>query len=276
MHSFTVLKLTLHFSFNESHPNAKYWIAQTDSQELINFLCLFFARGVVNLHQLKAYWATASHTFSGLLGNDFFKTTMSLRRYTILDRFLWVRSRWMTEEFNKLSEEFWTPGKRLALDDNVELWKGKYGQHKVIARKADKCGHATWEATDQHKFVVALMWEYHVQVEHGDSVPISQKRFRHIIDLLPDGPYTLFIDAGDFGSLPNAQYLDLKEKKFIMSVGNNKSHYLWKYLQKGLAPYAWKSISCSKMIATSYRPRVVKKCINFLTNVDGIFLYFVS
>lgn len=240
-------------------------------QEMMNFLGLYFAQGVVRYRKRAFYWTISKMSLGGLLGNDFFKRVMTYRRYINLDRFISIRSSWLTEEFNRLSAENWIPGTLLSLDDNVELWKGRFGQHKAIMRKADKVGHVTWEATDEYKFVVAMIWEYHIRPAAGDTVSISQKRFRRLVDLLPDGPYKLFIDAGDFGSLQNALYLVEKKKQFIMSISNSKSAYLFKYLQQYLQPHQWKSISNQTLAASSYRPRVAKKCINFLTNVNSIF-----
>jgi hypothetical protein len=89
----------------------------------------------------------------------------------------------LTKHFNKISKKYWAPKeyvsyfisiiifiwffylKYISGDDNIELWKGRHGQHKIIGRKADKIGQVLWEVVDSAKFVFALLWEYEVRVK---------------------------------------------------------------------------------------------------------------
>lgn len=114
-----------------------------------------------------------------------------------------IKSRWMTDHFNELSNKFWNPfpevsfapfqlihfDRQISVDDNVELWKGKYGQHRTLNKKADKCGHVTWEAVDKTRFIYALIWEYEIRRDKDDTELISHKRLKVLDALIPAGPY---------------------------------------------------------------------------------------
>lgn len=75
---------------------------------------------------------------------------------------------------------------------NVELWKGKFGQHRVLNKNADKCGHVDWEAVDDSRFIYALIWEYEVKLKEGDVDSITHKRLKVLDKLVPDGPYPIY------------------------------------------------------------------------------------
>ncbi len=75
------------------------------------------------------------------------------------------------------------------MDDNVELWKGRFEQHKIVNRKADKTEHEDWETVDEFKFIYSIMREYEVRKAPGDTITITQKCLQTLESKLPKGPY---------------------------------------------------------------------------------------
>ena len=121
----------------------------------INYLCLYFARGIVHFNNQKYYWKT-SNTYHGLLGSNFFKSVMGYRRFLELSRFFTVKSNWLTQLFNELSSKYWNPGEEISyimlslyflIFDILS-----YQQMTILNCGKDQRGNTNWQLVFQHTF----------------------------------------------------------------------------------------------------------------------------
>src|SRR5262245_14560493 len=104
-----------------------------------------------------------------MLGNEFVKFTMEIKRWLLIDRCLQVQLSTVVDYFNLLSKQMWNLYPTLSIDDDLDLWKGKSGWKKHIQRKANKTGQISWKIVDKKRWIWYLFWESDVTQNKGNS-----------------------------------------------------------------------------------------------------------
>lgn len=124
--------------------------------------------GLVRLGCKRWYWETWDKT-NGLLGNDFFKGTMGQRLFRAIDRCIQADLQEIVQLINSINKSLWKPFPLVAFDDDLDLWKGKGGRKKHIAKKADGTGQANWKIVDQMRYCYFMFYE--VDTPHSTTDP---------------------------------------------------------------------------------------------------------
>ena len=176
----------------------------------------------------------------------------------------------------------YVPFPLLSVDDDLDLWTGRFGRKKYNPKKADGTGLASWKIVDVKRICVHIFWEDEMHPSriasnenNNQNGTIFQKSAEMWMKLceekIPQGSYTFVIDAGTLKCLQNAEYLQQHNRKFIMSCAMNRPTYLWQVLHaEKIQLNNWKCVSNDKMLALSYYARNTpkKKMVNFLFNIQ--------
>jgi len=242
-------------------------VLQIDKVTLINYWCLFWAMGIIRLSNRQWYWNFWENT-QGLIGNDFFKSTMGYRLWSTIDRCIQANLKIISTMITEHNKQNWIPFPNVCFDDDLDLWKGKGGRKKHLNKKADGTGQANWKIVDEKKYCYFIFYEVDLDTS-SINIPVGEYYFQILLQQLPNEPYCCVIDAGILGSWENVIRLTEQHKYFIVSCKKDRPSPLWTFLQKDIKLYQWKWISNSSCVALSYYAKKCqseKKIVNLLFN----------
>ena len=171
-------------------------VLQITMQQLVNYWCLFFAMGIVRLSNKRWYWTQQDAT-DGLLGVKFFKETMGYRMWCAIDRCIQADLSTVSTMINRHIKILWTPFPGLnvnysnslsdiAIDDDLDSWKGKGGRKKHINKKADGTGQANWKIVDSSRYCYHMFYEVDL-VRSANDPPVAEFYLKELEKQLPPG-----------------------------------------------------------------------------------------
>jgi hypothetical protein len=102
----------------------KATIFSITNQDMLNYLALEYATSLVDMKELRWYWKTKD-TCSNLLGNDFFKNTMSMNKFLIIRRGFQADFKGFMEHYNRISQQYYEPALRVSFDDDLDKCESK-------------------------------------------------------------------------------------------------------------------------------------------------------
>ena len=174
-------------------------------QNIIDYWAIFWTMGLVRLGKKRRYWET-SKINKGIYGNSFISNVMGYHKWLLLDRCMQANLEWIQAYFEKKMNELYIPFSNLSVDDDLDLWTGKYGKKKHNPKKADGTGIASWKIADEKKIIIYMFWENDTKPENSD-IKLCEYWLQLCERKIPAGPYLFVIDAGTLGCLENALYL---------------------------------------------------------------------
>ena len=107
---------------------------EINKQDIINFWCLEFATSLVKMKRYRWYWST-ENTYNGLLGNNFFKRTMSYSKFQLLRRAFQADICEFREHFNSVNKQYWSCGNYICIDDDLDKCESRTKERLHKPRK---------------------------------------------------------------------------------------------------------------------------------------------
>ncbi len=249
-------------------------LREIDQTDIWNFFSLYMALALVNYARIADAWVTDSD----LLGNEFFRSTMSRNKFFTIHRCLQADIDTLTNSFNHSSACYWNLGSRIGIDDQLDKFFG-HGKTKYVPKKMARTGIASWEVVDQSLYCYYLIWESTVSADTTRASPFAQTLLNCILPVLP-GRHEIYIDAGTLGGIDTAVALQKKGHKFLISCAANCPQWLFgDYLHsKDIQPGDCYVIGRPGLVGLTYQARKggrgggKGKKVNFLTNLPGMWV----
>ena len=248
-----------------------------------NFFSLYFSLTIVNYQQIADAWVREADPSDNLLGNDFYRNTMSRDWFFTIHRCLQASIPDVTNWFNTTSARIWCLGTRICFDDQLDKFLGYGGGAKHVPKKQARNGVASWEITDSKHFCGYILWESMFPDTDATALNVMQmllsrldhKKQQHII----------YIDAGLLGGYSTANQIVQAKHRFLMSCTANRSSWIFKdFLHReniavcdtAVIGRPSKDGHNDGMVAITYQSQLSKqskrkgKLVNFLTNLPGM------
>jgi hypothetical protein len=154
--------------------------------------------GLVRLSCKRWYWSAPDNT-DGLFGVSFFRCTMGYRMWTAIDRCLQAELPVLSTLVNSRIKQLWTPYPdkndiifitdiivHVAIDDDLDSWKGKRGRKKHLNKKADGTGQPNWKIVDSAHYCYHMFYE--VDFPRGENdLPVAEFYLQELEKQLPPG-----------------------------------------------------------------------------------------
>lgn len=123
-------------------------VLKVTKQDIINYWVIFWHQGLVRCSRRQDYWIPVEQN-QGLTFNQFIASTMPYSKWKKIDRALQADLEFIEKYVNETSKKHWNLYKKVSIDDDLDLWKGKGGMKSYISRKADKTGQISWKVLIQ-------------------------------------------------------------------------------------------------------------------------------
>ncbi len=247
-------------------------------EDFWNFISLYFAFALINFSIFSDAWKNDPFD---LLGNDFFRNTMSRDWFFTIHRCLQADITDVTRWFNEFSNEHWRAGSRLCIDDQLDKFFGYGTGVKYIPTKMARTGVLSWEIVDERLFCKQLFWD--------NSLPKGPQLGRALLDiLLPTlhEHHEIYIDAGLLGSYETALSLMNRGHKFLISCAANRPTWLFSSYMHGKSIPVGDCYVIGRpgMVALTYQSAKSGrmgggkkgKMVNFLTNIPKMWRHETS
>lgn len=181
----------------------------TSIAELKVFLALLILQGVDSKSTNRMYFSTRE-----CVANQFFKKTMSGRRFELLHKFLHfvdndsIDNTAPTRKLAKISllidmvlakfQSNYIPEKNISIDESLLGWKGNLGWVQYIPTKRKRFGMKFYELCESES---GYIWNFFVYTGTGtqynekyEDLPVTSKIVMTLLDPLLDKGYCLYID----------------------------------------------------------------------------------
>ena len=103
--------------------------------EMLHYLGLDYATAMVKVKRLRWYWRVEK-PLSSLIGNDYFKNTMSGSLFCNIRRGFQENLEEFMAHYNNVSKKYWNLAERVCFDDDLEKCESKSSEKMYISRKA--------------------------------------------------------------------------------------------------------------------------------------------
>lgn len=91
---------------------------------------------MVKVKHLRWYWRREENSNEGLLGNRFFKETMSWNKFSMIRRGFQTNLDEFIAHYHKVSKKYYSPSLLISVDDDLDKCETKSSEVVHIERKA--------------------------------------------------------------------------------------------------------------------------------------------
>ncbi len=243
-------------------------LAQFTLSQMYTYWTVIDAMGLVQYQNSWAPWQEKS-TYRGLLGNDWFKKTISGTRWHKLNRILHADMNTVIDMMNSRRRSLWTSYPHINFDDDMEGFKGYGGQKEKNDRKASGTGLRSYKAVDEKMFCLLHLWASDSRLKK----PLGTNLWKRLNNALPPNiPYCLSADAGPLGAVYHADYLIHKGRKVLFSFTPNRDGWdgdLIDFIQSDLDMFDYHVLYHPHYAVASWyagKTQSRKKVVNFVFN----------
>lgn len=82
------------------------------------------------VHGISKIWKYWEPVGKGLYANKFISNTMGYHKWILIDQCMQADLEWMQIYFEKIMLQLYIPYSELSVDDDLDLWTGKFGKKK--------------------------------------------------------------------------------------------------------------------------------------------------
>jgi hypothetical protein len=105
------------------------------TQDMLNYLALEYATAFVAMKNLRWYWKTKNNC-DGLLGNSFFKNTMSVNKFLIIRQGFQADINEFMNHYSAVARKYYNPAISISIDDDLDKCESRTDERIHLSRKA--------------------------------------------------------------------------------------------------------------------------------------------